>query len=224
MKIVISLGGSIITSDLSAKKLKQYANVLKRLVAEGHRLVVVCGGGKTSRDYVNVAKELTTNQSKLDLLAILPTYMNAMLVILALDDYSYPVVVKSSEEFLKAWESGKIVVAGGYEPGHSTDLRAAIFAELIEADLLINATNVDGVYDSDPRKNPNAKKFKELTYKQFFELMKNKSFEACGYSLFDLAAIKIIERSKIKTVIIDGNDPEEIYRAVKGNHNGTIVS
>ncbi|MCD6402791.1 MAG: UMP kinase [Candidatus Aenigmarchaeota archaeon] len=224
MKIVISLGGSVITSELTPERIKKYAEVFKKLKNEGHKLVVVCGGGKVAREYVEVAKGLTKNQGKLDMLAIFATYMNATLLIYALGNDAYPEVIKTSEDFMKAMGSGKIIVAGGHEPAHSSDTRASVFAELMEADLLINATTVDGIYDSNPEENPNAKKFEKLTYEELFELMKKQRFEACGYALFDLTAIKIIERAGIRMVVINGLDPEEIYRAVKGNHNGTVVS
>jgi len=223
MKIAISIGGSLITNNFTSENIKKYADVLRKLKRKGHRIMVVVGGGKTARDYINIGKGLTNNHAFLDQLGILATHLNALLLICALDEDVYPFILDYVDEIAKAMPSNKILVCGGGEPGHSTDWDAALFAEFFNADLLINATTSDGVYDSDPKKNPHAKKFKRLNYDQLFQIMEQHPQEPGKYALFDLAAINLIKRSKIKTIIIDGNDPEEILRAVEGKHNGTEI-
>ncbi len=89
--------------------------------------------------------------------------------------------------------------------------------------MLIKATNVDGVYSSDPRKDPNAKKFEKLSYEDFEKIILKNKQEPGKYSLFDLSAIKIVERSKIKLIVINGEDSEEIIRAIEGKHRGTEI-
>ncbi len=222
MKLVISLGGSLITSSLG-EKLVGYVEVLKKLKREGHEIVVVCGGGEVARKYIEAGSVFTDNQGLLDLLGIMATRLNALLLIIGLGEDAHPFVLSTSEEVLERLNLGKILVCGGHEPGHSTDLRAAIIAELIGADLVINATNVDGVYDKDPRKNEDAKKLDELSYDEMLKIMAEQDLRAGGYALFDESAIKILKRSSIPLIVIDATDPEEIYRAVKGEHKGSIV-
>jgi uridylate kinase len=123
----------------------------------------------------------------------------------------------------KKYFGRRLVVGAGYEPGHSTDYDAAIFAAAVKADLLINASNVDGVYTADPKKDPHAKKLTRLTYDGFIRILSQNEQVPGEYRLFDLSAAKAIKKARIRTILVDGRDPEEIARAVAGNHNGTTV-
>jgi len=123
----------------------------------------------------------------------------------------------------KKYFGKRLVIGAGYEPGHSTDYDSSIFAAAVKADLLVNASNVDGVYTADPKKDPNARKLPKLTYDGFLRILRQNEQVPGEYRLFDLSAAKIIKKAKIKTIFVDGRDPEEIARAVAGNHNGTTV-
>lgn len=224
MKIVLSLGGRIITKNLTSEHFKKYVDVLKKLKNEGHSLIVVTGGGSVCRTYQKIARELNATKSLLDMVGIYATRLNAATLIACLGEDAYPVVLTSVND-VKRHIDERILICGGGELGHSTDFDTAIIAEATNADLLINATDVDGVYSSDPQKNPNAKKFDNLSYDEFQKIVLEISQEPGEYELFDLAAIQIIRRSKIKTIIIDAlTDPVEIIRAVEGTHKGTIIS
>ena len=90
--------------------------------------------------------------------------------------------------------------------------------------MLINATNVDGVYDKDPKTNSDAKKFRKMNYKELIGIIQGNEQSPGQYRLFDLKAAKLIQKIKLKTVIVDGTDPEEIVRVLSEDHNGTEVS
>ncbi len=222
MRIVISLGGSLLTKELDSENFKKYAEVLKRLKRMGHRLVVVCGGGKTSRQYRDIAKKFKPSNDLLDWIGIEGTHLNAFVLIAALGNDAYKQSIRNVVDLKKNFGK-KILVCGGIHPGNSTDYVSALFAQAIKANLLINATNVDGVYSDDPKKDPNAKKFDELSYNEFEKIMM-KNLQVPGeYRFFDLKATRLIKKAKIKTVFINGNDPEEIIRAVEGKHCGTVI-
>lgn len=223
MRIVISLGGSLITRELTANNIRKYGEVLKRIKDMGHQVVVVCGGGKVAREYIDVAEKLGANNTIADQIGILATFLNAYLIIAALGEYAYREPLKRVNDLEKHIYTDKILVFGGNEPGVSTDFDAAILAEYFNADLFINATNVDGVYEEDPKKNPNARRFDELNYSKFEEIiLKNK--QAPGkYKLFDITAFKIIERSRIKLIVLSGIEPENILKAVRGEKIGTLI-
>ena len=119
-------------------------------------------------------------------------------------------------------DSGLIVVTGGLHPGQSTNGTAALIAEKIKADEFLNATDVDGIYDSDPNKNKKAKKFKRIDLKKLRSLLVREDSVAGGYDLMDLVALKVIERSKIKTRVLKA-DLKEIEKAIKGNSVGTEI-
>ncbi len=231
MKIVISIGGSLLTRDLTAENFKKYADVFLRLREQGHDLVIVCGGGKVCREYRNICKAFTSDNDMLDFIGIMATHINASTLAAALREHGYLVKWKGLEEakkevkalFGKESIEKKIVVAGGYDVGTSSDFDAAVFAEVVDADLLINASNVDGVYTADPKKDPNAKKLAKLNHEELEKIILQNPQTPGEYRLFDLKAATLIKKNKIRTIFIDGNDPEEIMRAVEGTHNGTVV-
>lgn len=222
MKIVVSLGGSLLTKELTPENFKKYADVLKRLKSQGHKLVVVCGGGKVCREYRDVGKELGGDNVLLDWVGIEATHLNAFTLIAALGKDAHPISFRTVQEVKKHFDD-KIVVTGGNLPGSSTGYDAALFAEAIKADLLIKATDIDGVYSSDPDKDPNAKKFDRLTHDEFLKIIQENPQKPGEYRLFDLPATELIKKIKIKTIFVDGSDPEEIVRAIEGKHHGTVV-
>jgi uridylate kinase len=222
MKIVISLGGSLLTKELTPENFKKYADVLKKLKKQGHKLVVVVGGGKVCREYRDIAKNFTSDNTLLDWIGIQATHLNAFTLIAALGKDAHPVSLRTVDEVKKNLKD-KILVCGGNVPESSTGYDAALFAEAIKADLLIKASDIDGVYTADPDKDLNAKKFDRLTHDEFLRIIEKNPQIPGEYRLFDLKATKLIKKNKIKTVFIDGNNPEEIIRAVEGKHHGTII-
>jgi uridylate kinase len=222
MKIVVTIGGSILVQDNSYKKFKEYAEIISQMNTE-HKLYVVVGGGKPARDYISMARGLGASEALCDDVGIDVTRLNARLLITALEDAAYPKVPHNFTEALEYSQSGKLVVMGGTEPAHSTDAVGSILAEFIGADLLINATSVDGLYNKDPQKYSDAVKFEEITASNMMDLLSNKDIKAGTYEFFDHTAIGIIKRSKIKTVVVDGNDPENLLKAVYEKMGTTIL-
>jgi len=178
------------------------------------------------RDYRDIAKGFTDDVDALDFLGITATHINAATLVTAFGSDGYLVRWKSLKEAVKEVKQhfGKeIIVGGGYDVGTSSDFDAAAFAEAVGADLLINATNIDGVYNDDPKRNPGARKIPRMSHKEFEKIILQNPQIPGEYRLFDLAAVRVIKKMKLKTIFIDGSDPEEIVRAVEGTHNGTVV-
>lgn len=226
MKVVISVSGSLLTRDLTPENFKRYSDVILRLWKKGHKLIVVCGGGRICRDYQRVAREFETDVDQLDFIGIMATHLNASTFSSTLGKHGYLIKWKSLKEAkkeVKEMFGKKILVAGGYDVGTSSDYDAAVFAALVKADLLINATNVDGVYSDDPKKDPNAEKLDKLTFDQFEHIISKNAQIPGEYRLFDLPATKLIKKAKIRTIFINGNDQEEFVRAVEGKHHGTTI-
>jgi uridylate kinase len=111
---------------------------------------------------------------------------------------------------------------GGLTPGQSTNAVAALAAETVQADMLLNATNVDGIYDRDP-KEPGAKKLESVTVDELSEILSGTGTRAGEYKLFDPVAIRVVGRSRIPTAIFNGNDPENLLRLVKGEKVGSRI-
>ena len=222
MRIVVIIGGYILIQDNEYRIFKDYVDVLKEMKAE-NELFVVVGGGRPARDYIAIARGLGASEGLCDVVGIEVTRLNARLLIMALGDAAYPAVPHNFAEALEYSSSGKLVVMGGTEPAHSTDAVGSILAEFIEADLLINATSVNGLYDKDPRKYTDAVMFEEITASQMMDLLSNKDIKAGTYEFFDHTAIGIIKRSQIKTVIVNGNNPQNLIKATFEKIGTTII-
>jgi uridylate kinase len=221
--LVIKLSGSVFNFKTTSKSLKEYAQVLLGIQTKVQP-VVVSGGGIIARHYVNLARSLGSDESSLDEMGIEISRLNAMLLSAALGDSVYPVIPSSLEEISIACQSGKIIVSGGLHPGQSTNATAALICEKIKAHRFLNATDVDGIYDSDPKKNEKAKMFKEITIKKCLDLLNTESTQAGNYDLMDIVAMKLIERSKIPTWVIK-SDPKVIRNLImKNSQAGTKIT
>ncbi len=222
MKIVLSLGGSVFGD---VEKIKEFAKVIDEI--EFDKMFIVVGGGRVARDYINKARMLGADETLCDYIGIEITRVNAMLMLSALTLTSKKVTKKVPLDFVEAYELSKVndlVIMGGTFPGHTTDATAALLAEFVNADLFLNATSVNGVYSADPKKYKDAKRFEKLTAKELVEIVRKVEVKAGSSNVIDLLAAKIIERSRIKTIIFLG-EPENIKKAIKGDVRGigTII-
>jgi uridylate kinase len=222
MKIVVSVGGSVLARKLGQESFIGYASAIKE-ISRKNSIFIVTGGGQIAREYISVARRLNADEATCDLIGIELTRLNARLLISALGDDAYFDPPLNYKEAKNASLTGKIVVMGGVTPGQTTDAVSAVLAEYTGADLLINATSIDGVYSSDPKKNKDAKKFEILTPQQLIEIVMKTEMIAGANSPVDLLAAKIIERSNIKTIVLNGEKPENIVDAVNGKHMGTVI-
>jgi len=223
-KIVISLGGSILVPSLESNNIARYVSVLKK-ISEKCRLFVVVGGGGEARRYIGVARSLGGGEAAADELGIMVTRLNARLLIAGLGEAAYPRVAENYTEALEFALSKKIVVMGGITPAQTTDAVSAVLAESVGADLLINATSIDGIYSADPKKDASAVRHDHLTPRELLEILTANRMNAGANTVLDIVAGKVIERSGIPLLVIDGREPDNLYRAiVEGTFVGTIVS
>nr|AIF04672.1 uridylate kinase, putative (pyrH) [uncultured marine thaumarchaeote KM3_175_G11] len=219
-RIVIKLSGQVFGMERT-KELKDYAAFFVKQ-SKICQPVLVAGGGKIARYFINHARSSGADESTLDELGIEISRLNAKLLIYALKGNAYPHPPTNLTEVKQAVDSGFIVVTGGLHPGQSTNGTAALIAEKINATEFLNATDVDGIYDSDPNKNKKAKQFKRIELKDLRSLLVHEDSMAGGYDLMDIVALKVIERSKIKTKIIK-SDIKTIEKAIKGLSIGTEI-
>jgi len=220
-RIVIKLSGSLFGLE-DTKKIKQFAEFFVR-ISIMCQPIIIAGGGTIARHYILHARSSGADESTLDELGIEVSRLNAKLLIYALQDKAYPHPPINLKEVAHATDSGLIVVTGGLHPGQSTNATAALIAEKVRASVFLNATDVDGVYDSDPNKNKNAKKFKKIPIKKLRSMLVHQDSLAGSYDLMDIVALKVIERSKIKTRVIKA-DIKILGRVIKGNPEGTEIT
>lgn len=220
-RIVIKLSGRIFGIENNEKLLKDYATFLVK-ISKICQPIIIAGGGKIARHYITHARSSGADESTLDELGIEVSRLNAKLLIYALKDKAYPHPPTTLTETRHAVDSGLIVVAGGLHPGQSTNGTAALIAEKVHASEFLNATDVDGIYDSDPNKNPKAKKFKRIELRNLRNILVREDSIAGGYDLMDIVALKVIERSKIKTRVLKA-DISVLEKAIKGSPVGTEI-
>jgi uridylate kinase len=221
-RVAIKLSGSIFSEQRNEDTIKRYAEMLTDISIDVQP-IVIAGGGKIARHYINLARYLGSDEASLDIMGIEVSRLNAKLLIIALGEQAYSQVPKNLEEVTIAAESGKIVIVGGLHPGQSTNATSALIAEKVRASRFLNATDVDGIYDLDPNISRNAKLLNEITVSECMEILKNGSSMAGTYDLMDIVALKVIERSKIPTRVLR-SDITNIKNAIIGTHHiGTEI-
>ncbi|QKQ99401.1 UMP kinase [Metallosphaera tengchongensis] len=221
MKLVIKITGKFF--DMEGDKSSLLSSI-KELIGLGHRVALVTGGGGIARRYIDLGRTLGLNEASLDLLGIWVSRLNALLMAMAMQDLAYPKVPESLEQFMEFWAHGKVTVTGGFQPGQSTAAVSALVAEAISADYLLIITTVDGVYSADPKRNPNAKLLPKVTTLELKNILESsQSVRAGTYELLDPMAMKIIERSKIKVMVMGLSKIGSIDRILKGEETATIV-
>lgn len=221
---VVSLGGSVFFNEkLRAPEIAKFCEVLNELIKEGNQFVLVVGGGRVARVYQAGAKSMGANNFELDEVGIAVTRANALFFTYGIDN-SWRGVLTDPKEAERVLLLGKTPIFGGTIPGQTTDAVGAIIAELMGADF-INVSNVDGIYSADPAKEEHAKMYKELTHTKMVSLLKAQASKPGAHTFVDPHAAAILQRSKIRSYFISGNDVENFKSIVRGNpeFKGTIV-
>jgi uridylate kinase len=219
--LVVSIGGSVVLSDeADALFLKKLTDLFKKISKE-YKLFVIVGGGKIARRYIQLGRELGFDEDTLDLIGIDVTRVNARIItnLLGVSNKEVPHTTNEAMKFDKP-----IVVMGGTDPKHSTDLVGAELAEKTHAVRFVNATNVDGIYEKDPNKYKDAKQLKEVPIDQLITQYGTK-WGVAGKNIFmDEPALEIIKRAKLATSIVNGKRLDQLEKALTGQpFDGTKI-
>lgn len=223
MKVVVSIGGSVLVPSIEDQRVQAYADVIESLRSDGHDIGVVVGGGPVAREYIEVARQLGADEISLDNLGVAVTRLNARLLIAALDERTPPAPLEDHESAHESFRRGEIPVMGGTVAGHTTDAVATALAEYVDADLLVYATSVSGVFDADPKQNADATKFDSMTASELVDIVGDIEMAAGSNAPVDLLATKLLQRSNLRAVVLDGTDPENLRAGVTGTHDGTDI-
>ena len=216
MRLVLRIGGSVLVpSEIDEDVIQTLVREIQRIKEENEVFVVV-GGGRTARRYIQAARKYGVVESSLDLLGILASRLNALLLVTCLEG------AELVENFHEVLHAKGLPVLGGTVPGQTTDTVAALLADLVRADLLVKITNVDGIYTSDPKVDPDAEKISRMSFKNLKKLC-DKEFEAGISSVIDPVAAEIIAQKKLTVCVIGREDMEDLVRVIKGDHAGTVI-
>ena len=210
----------VLADEADALFLKKLTTLFKR-ISKDYKLFVIVGGGKIARRYIHLGRTLGFDEDTLDLIGIDVTRVNAR-IITNLLGCSNKEIPHSTNDALKL--NVPIVVMGGTDPKHSTDLVGAELAEKTHAVRFVNATNVDGIYDKDPNKYKDAKQLKEVSIDQLIAKYGTK-WGSAGKNIFmDEPALEIIQRAKISTFIVNGKRLDQLEKALTGQpFDGTTI-
>ena len=227
-RILLKISGEALAGEqkfgLDFDTVLRICESVKKCADMGAEIGIVVGGGNFWRGRSSGKMDRT----RADHMGMLATVINALALGDGLEQLGVPVRVQTgiamqeiAEPYIRNravrhMEKGRVVVfgCGTGNPFFSTDTAAALRAAEIDADIIFKATNVDGVYDCDPKKNPAAKKYDTLSY---LDVLNN------GLQVMDSTAASLCMDNNIPILVFNLNDPDNIVRALAGEHAGTIV-
>ncbi|MEG1395300.1 MAG: UMP kinase [Clostridia bacterium] len=227
-RVLIKISGEALAGDkgfgIDEKYVSYVVNQIKQVVALGVEVGLVIGGGNFWRG----RQAATMDRSTADHMGMLATVMNSLAMQDALEANGLPTRVQTAlsitrvaepyilRKAMRHFEKGRVVIfaCGTGNPYFSTDTGAALRAAEIHADILLCAKNIDGIYDSDPKKNSDAKKLDVISY---LDVIKN------GLQAMDTTAISLCMENNIPILAFGLNEENSIVRAVKGEKIGTLI-
>ena len=217
-RIIISLGGSLLVPESIDHIF--VANFKKFILAHlklGYHFILVTGGGKTARKYIEAAGTVTKiNNEDKDWLGIHATRMNAHLVRTIFREYAHPRINTNPhdlEDFYSAPEP--ILVAAGWRPGFSTDFDAVILGKYLDVKRIINLSNIERVYNKDPHIHSDAKPYDELTWKEFRKIVGNRWNPGMN-APFDPIASQMAEQEGMEVAVLNGGDLKNVTNYIAG--------
>ena len=220
---IISLGGSLINpGQIDVKFLKDFRQLIISQTKKGHRFILITGGGKLCRDFQDSLGKITNpTTTDLDWIGISSTWLHADLIRLVFGKLSHNTIIKDPTHKVQFKE--KILIAGGWMPGRSTDDVAVRLAKAYGAQTIINLSNINYVYNKDPRKFKDAKRIEAINWADFRKIVGNKWVP--GKNLpFDPTAAKSAQNLKVKVIIANGKNLKNLQNILENKKfQGTII-
>jgi uridylate kinase len=215
--VVVSIGGSVLlTGQGDVAYLEALAEQLRRL-GRSRPLVVTTGGGRTAREYIATGRALGLTDVELDELGIDVTRLHARLLAGKVGPPTPTHPPATVREVVEAVHRASPVVLGGTEPGHTTDAVAALIAVRLRAEHVVNATDVAGVYDRDPKTDRSASRLDRLSWIEFRRLVAAGASGAPGQAfVFDRLGADLLARAEIPLYVVAGRDLANLEAAITG--------
>ncbi|MDP3941833.1 MAG: UMP kinase [bacterium] len=217
-RIVISVGGSLIVPNggIDTDFLKKFNLFLRNQLAKhkNRQFFLVVGGGATARHYRDAGREVIGHElsrDDLDYLGIHATKLNAHLVRTIFRDVAHPYIIKHYEIIRKVTEP--VVVAAGWKPGWSTDYCAVLLCEDYDIRRVINLSNIDQVYDEDPKKNSDATPHEKLSWDEFRKIVGDEWIPGMN-APFDPVAAKKAEALSVTAVVLNGDNMDNLEKCI----------
>jgi len=226
--IVLSVGGSLIVPNggINIRFLKNLNACIREHVQNGKRFFLVSGGGRISRTYRDAGQAVigTLTDEDLDWLGIHATRLNGHLLRTIFQDIAHPRIIEDYAHKLVNWHE-PIVIGTGWKPGWSTDYDAVVLARDYGATLIVNLSNVDYVYDSDPNINAKAKPIEKINWNDFSKLVP-KEWKPGSNVPFDPVAARLAKELGLTVVIANGEKFDNLNKIINGDKSfvGTTIA
>ncbi|HBH25085.1 MAG TPA: UMP kinase [Cytophagales bacterium] len=229
-RVLLKLSGEALMGEkqfgIDSIRLEQYSTEIKKVIDLGVELAIVIGGGNIFRGVQ--AEQSGIDRVQGDYMGMLATVINAMALQSALEKNDIYTRLMSGikidqvcEQFIRRrairhLEKGRTIIfgAGTGNPYFTTDTAASLRAVEIVADVVLKGTRVDGVYTSDPEKDPDAKKFSDITFQDVYEK---------GLNVMDMTAFTLCQENNLPIVVFDMNKPGNLFDVIQGKEIGTLV-
>lgn len=222
--IVISLGGSLIVPDkVDYKFLERFRKIIRK-TSKKEKTIIVTGGGSTFRRYMKALEKEKFSDNTYGLIGIATTKLNARVVAGFFNKTG--MIPNSLSEIRKGLKRSNIVICGalGFKTGTTSDGNSAEIAKYFKSRMFVNLTNVNGLYDKDPRKHRNARLIKKISFDDFYKIVMKIKYQAGQHFVLDQLAARIIRRYKIKTVILNGRNIKNLNNFFNGKKFfGTVI-
>ncbi|MEK9130258.1 MAG: UMP kinase [Patescibacteria group bacterium] len=222
--IIISLGGSlIIPNEIDFIFLKKFKNLILKYLKKEMRFFIVSGGGKTARNYQTAASKITKiTKEDLDWIGIHSTRINAHLLRTIFRNWSYPKIITNPQKARKEIKE-KVIIAGGWKPGWSTDFVATKLAQIYKANTVLNLSNISFVFNKDPKKYKDAKPLEKINWATFRKIVGNKWNPGANLP-FDPIASKLAEKLQLKVIVLKGTELQNVNNFLAGKKfKGTTI-
>jgi uridylate kinase len=215
--VVVSIGGSVLITGTGDLEYLRDLALLLRNFGQTAPLAVTVGGGRTARDYIALGRSMGLTEVELDEIGIDVTRLHARLLAGAVGGPTPDRIPGSVREVVHELHRSSPVILGGTEPGHTTDGVAALIAVRLRAARVVNATDVDGVYEEDPRTHPSARRLASLSWPEFREMVHRSTTGAAGQNfLFDRLGADLLARVGIPLSIVGGRNLPNLEAAIQG--------
>lgn len=221
--IVISLGGSIVAPDnIDVGFVRSFRELALEYVSKGYTLYIIVGGGKIARTYAQAAQEvITLSNEERDWIGIYATRFNAEFIRIIFGDNAHAEII--IDPTLPLTTDKSIIIGAGWKPGWSTDYVSIELAKNVGAKKVVNLSNIDYAYDSDPRTNPDAQKITKTSWADYRKLVPAEWAPGLS-SPFDPIASKLAEESGIEVAIMNGKKLDNFKCYLDGQtFEGTII-
>jgi len=223
--VALSVGGSLLTlGEGDAEYFGRLAELVRRL-GRSFPLIVTTGGGRTAREYIRLGRALGLTEIELDEIGIEVTRIHARLLAALVGPPTPAQPPTTVAEAVREIHRASPVILGGTEPGHTTDAVAALLAVRLRACRLVNATRVDGLYDRNPEREPDAKRLDRVAFDEFRRIVQASSSGEAGQEfVFDRLGADALARARIPLAIVNGRDLGNLEAALVGRpFRGTRV-